>query len=222
MCRGHANDSWQQKEKFAMSTAKLNVYITELGQPCTITNRTWVVAVAHCDGTVLNWSEGRWRTKDGDPWRPIPLHAPPGTPPLPPGYYYENVPAYNGHVEIEVPPGCYAVSASMHTWYLNGVLLGNWYTHNAIVQACCGHDVCVTLYAPTKEACGWPLFNFVVPLLVQHKALDREQAARATELMKAIFKVEAASPFEQHQFETLKRAFEQMGKELPGQEERKG
>ncbi|BAP58045.1 hypothetical protein THII_3748 [Thioploca ingrica] len=201
-----------------MSTAKLNVYVTELGQPCTITNRNWVVAIAHCDGTVLNWSEGRWRTREDEPWHPIPLHTPPGTPPHPPGYYYESIPAYNGHVEIQVPPGCYVLSASMHTWYLNGVLLGNWYTHNAIIQACCGEDTCVTLYAPTKEACGWPLFEFVIPLLMQHQAINRDQATRAIEAMRAIFKPEAASTFEQGQFGTLRSAFEQMGKELLGQE----
>jgi hypothetical protein len=37
--------------------------------------------------------------------------------------------------------------------------------------------------------------------------------------MNAIFKPEAASAFERGQFETLRRAFEQMGKPLPGQTE---
>lgn len=204
-----------------MSTATLNVYISELGQPCTVTNRTWVVAVAHCDGSVLNWAGGKWRQDKDAPWHTIPLHTPPGTPPLPPGYYYESVPAYHGHVEIEVPPGCYVLSASMHTWYLNGVLLGNWYTHNAIVQAGCGRDACVTLYAPTKEACGWPLFEFVLRLAVQNKAIEREPAMRAIEAAKAIFRPEAASTFEQGQFETLKRALGRMGEKLPGEEDRK-
>ena len=49
-----------------MSTATLNAWITNLGDPCTIANdpgppNPWVVAVTHCEGRVLNWSEERCR-----------------------------------------------------------------------------------------------------------------------------------------------------------------
>lgn len=204
-----------------MAIATLNVYITELGQPCTITNRTWVVAVSHCDGTVLNWSEGRYRRRAGDPWTPIQPHVPPSTPPLPQGWYYDSIPADNGHVEIEVPPGCYVIRATMHSWFTHGVIYGNWATERVIVQACCGEDVCTTLYAPSAIACSVPLFHFVIPLLVQRQLIRREDADRAVAAMQAIFRPEAASAYEREEFETLRRAFEQMGKAITGQEKPK-
>lgn len=205
-----------------MSTATLNVYITELGEPCTITNRRWVVAVSRCDGTVLNWSEGRYRPRTGDPWTPIQPHVPPSTPPLPQGWYYDNIPADNGHVEIEVPPGCYVIRATMHSWFVKGIIYGNWATERVIVQACCGHDVCATLYAPSAIACSVPLFEFVIPLLVRNQIIRRQDATRVVEAMRAAFRPEAASDYEREDFETLRRAFEQMGKETAGQEKAAG
>lgn len=208
-----------------MSTARLNVWITNLGDPCTIANdaasglpHAWVVAVQHCDGRLLNWSEGRYRFHREDPWTQIPLHTPPvipPSPPLPAGWYYDNVPTLDGHVEIDVPPGCYVLRGSMHTWFTHGVLYGNWATDRAIVQACCGEEVCPTLYAPSAAACWVPFFDFVIPLLSRHKILVPE-VARALEAVKGSIKAEAASPFERAEFENLRRAFEQMDKEIPG------
>ncbi len=203
-----------------MSTATLNVWITNLGEPCTIANdpglpHPWVVAVSHCDGRVLNWSEGRYRYHRDDKWIPIPQHAPPGGTP---GWWYDSIPTRDGHVEIELPPGCYVVRATMHSWFVHGLLYGNWATERAIIQACCGEDVCATLYAPSAIACSVPLFEFVIPLLVQHRILGRAEADRAAEAMRAIFRPEAASPYEREEFETLRRAFAQMGKRIEGTE----
>jgi hypothetical protein len=208
-----------------MSTAILNVWITRMGDPCTITNDVgsgipyaWSVAVSHCDGRVVNWSEGRYRHHRDDKWTAIPYHTPAGGKP---GWWYEMIPTRDGHVEIELPPGCYVVRATMHSWFVNGLLYGNWATERAIVQVTCGQDACVMLYAPTAPACSIPLFQFVLPLLVQNKIIGRDQADRAIEAMKAIFKPEAASDFERGEFETLKRAFAQMAKEKPGAREAK-
>ena len=93
-----------------MSTSTLNVWITNLGNPCSIANDVgsgipyhWSVAVAHCDGTVVNWSEGRYRFHSEDKWIPIPKHTPPGGQES--GWWYEMIPTLDGHVEIELPPG---------------------------------------------------------------------------------------------------------------------
>jgi hypothetical protein len=200
-----------------MSAAKLNVYISELGQPCTISNRRWVVAVLRCDGQLLNWSKGRFRQQGGDDWTNIPHHVPPhsaDTPPLPAGWYYDNVPAGDGHVEIEVPPGCYVLVGSMHTWYAHGILFGNWYTEHAIVQASCGQDVCVTLYAPTKAKCGIPLADFVIPLLVQQQIIKRDDAERAVEAIRTVFgPVETMSSFERGVVDWLRSSFQRMAEE---------
>jgi len=210
-----------------MSTATLNVWITNLGDPCTIANNPglpnpWVVAISHCDGQILNWSEGRFRYRKDDPWLPIPMYTPPGGTP---GWWYDSIPTRDGHVEIEVPPGCYTLRASMHTWFLHGILYGNWATDHAVVQACCDQDTCVTLYAPSAIACLVPLFDFVIPLLMRHQILDQEAAQRAMEAMRELVRPEAASRFERAEFETLRRAFEQMDKEIegaPDQEQHRG
>lgn len=194
-----------------MSTAILNVWITNVGDPCTITRHPWVVVVEHCDGRVLNWSEGRYRFHREDEWIPIPAHTPDGGTR---GWWYESVPTLDGHVEIEVPPGCYVLIASQYAKYINGVLIGNWATDHAIVQAGCGQDVCATLYAPSTQTCMKVLNQMVYPLLMRHQIIGREEGERVIEAMNAAF-VPQGSRFEREEFETLQHAFEQMGKESP-------
>ncbi len=199
-----------------MSTAILNVWITNLGDPGTIANdpglpHPWVVAVSHCDGRVVNWSEGRYRFRHDLPWIPIVSHTPPGGAA---GWWYDSIPTHDGHVEIELPPGSYVVRATMHSWFLHGHLYGNWATERAIVHACCGADVCTTLYAPSAIACCVPLFEFVLPLLLKQEIVKRGDAARTIEAMRAIFRPEAGSSYEQEEFETLRRAFAEMGKPI--------
>src|SRR5512134_1031388 len=184
-----------------MSTAVLNVWVSNLGDPCTIANDEgsgipyhWSVAVVDCCGHVLNWSEGRYRFHKDDKWIPIPKHTPAGGGVA--GRWYEMIPAKDGHVEIEVPPGCYAVVGSMHTWFVGGVLHGNWATDRAIVVAPCGADVCVRLYASSFQPCNVILGKFVLPLLVKSGAITREQGDAAMRALAALEKREALSPFE--------------------------
>ena len=113
-----------------MSTAKLNVWVTKVGDPCKIDmEHQWFVHVLHCDGELLNWC----------------------------GRVYTNLPTKCGHLEIEIPPGCYMVCA---TWSPGpaGVIvptsLGNHISHLVSVRANCGDDVCVTLFPPTFHWCG--------------------------------------------------------------------
>lgn len=108
-----------------MSTAKLNVWITEMGKPCRIeTRKTLFVYVLHCDGTVLEWCGNR----------------------------YVGLPAKCGHLEIEIPVGCYVVGAVENP---SGIPpLGNHLTHIAIVRANCGDHICVTLFNPTLHHCA--------------------------------------------------------------------
>ena len=206
-----------------MSTSILNVWITNLGDPCSIANdpglpNPWVVAISHCNGKILNWSEGRYRFRRDDKWIPIPKHTPPGGTL---GWFYDSIPTRDGHVEIEVPPGCYVLRASMHTWFTHGLLYGNWATERAVVQACCGDDVCTTLYAPSAIACLVPLFEIVIPLLAQNRIVGQAEAKRAIEAMKAITKIEEASEYEKAEFETLRLAYRQMSKATAGREGKK-
>lgn len=201
-----------------MSTSILNVWITNLGDPCSIPNDVgsripynWSVAVAHCNGKVLNWSEGRYRFRKDDPWIPIPKHTPPGLNEA--GWWYEMVPTRDGHVELEVPPGCYVVVGSMHTWFVNGGLRGNWATDRAVVTACCGEDVCATLYASSMQPCNVILYEFVIPMLVRQGAIKPAAAEEATRAMKALYNPDELSDFERGQLDLLRRAYAQMDKQ---------
>ena len=183
-----------------LGVGKLNVYITALGQPCTIDNNPWVVAVGNCDGTILNWSEGRYKNTPDGPWIKIAPHVPPSYsgPPLPSGWWYESVPANNGHVEIEVPPGRYVIAASKHTWtkvvyenwYEKYALYGNWYTHKAIVNVGCGEDVCATLFSPTVQLCWQEIFEVMFPLILRSpqtlKMLKPDEVEKVKEAAKMI------------------------------------
>lgn len=201
-----------------MSTSILNVWITNLGDPCSIANDVgagipyhWSVAVAHCNGKVLNWSEGRYRFHKDDPWTPIPKHTPPGLQEA--GWWYEMVPTRDGHVELEVPPGCYTVVGSMHTWFVNGLLRGNWATDRAVVMACCGEDVCATLYASSMQPCNVILFEFVIPTLIRQGAIKREVGDAAVKALSALYNPQELSDFERGQLEILRRAYSQMDKQ---------
>lgn len=81
-------------------------------------------------------------------------------------------------MEIELPPGCYTVVGSMHTWFVNGVLHGNWATDRAVVSACCGQEACVKLYASSFQPCNVILVEFVIPLLVKDKAITAAEGTR--------------------------------------------
>jgi hypothetical protein len=115
------------REEVSMSTANLNVWITELGHPCQIVDNQhhWFVHILRCNGEVLTWCDRR----------------------------YTNLEARCGHLEVEVPPGCYVVCA---TWSpgKSAQFLGNHLTHCAIVQVKCGDHACVNLFTPTLHQCG--------------------------------------------------------------------
>lgn len=110
-----------------MSTATLNVWITNFGDACHIVDRDqWFVHITDCNGNVLKWC----------------------------GRTFSFIPAECGHVEIEIPPGCYTVFAG-HSPQGAGIQpFGNRLTHVQVVRANCGDHVCVTLFSPSIWHCG--------------------------------------------------------------------
>ncbi|WP_152042581.1 hypothetical protein [Salinigranum salinum] len=110
-----------------MSTGKLDIWITRLGEPCRITDETYYVSIAHCNGEILKWCDRR----------------------------YLGLRARCGHLEVEVPPGCYQIRAVHHGLRgTGGLYYGNWLTDTAIVEVSCGDHECVKLYAPAARECG--------------------------------------------------------------------
>jgi hypothetical protein len=158
-----------------MSTAKLNIWITERGDPCRITNRTLFVHVLHCNGKVLEWCDRK----------------------------YLHIPAKCGHLELEIPVGCYIVGAVENP---DGIPpLGNHLTHIAIVRADCGRDYCVTLFDPTFHQCAhW--FQVALNNHVQAQAVPRqatEAARNAAQVVKALVAQVEQDPFTTQQAATL-------------------
>jgi hypothetical protein len=109
-----------------MSTANLNVWITDIGDPCHITNTQYFVTIVDCGGNVLEWC----------------------------GKKYSFIKTQCGHVEIEIPPGCYAVFAGQDPQGIGIPPFGNLLTHIQVVRANCGDHICVNLFAPTLHYCG--------------------------------------------------------------------
>jgi len=114
-----------------MSTANLNVWITDIGDPCHITDKEYFVHIVDCGGNPLEWC----------------------------GKKYTFIPARCGHLQVDIPPGCYAVLASQGGGYPP---FGNLLTHVQVVRANCGDHVCVTLFAPTGHFCGSWFANAVL------------------------------------------------------------
>ena len=130
-----------------MSTGHLDVWITEPGEPCRITNETYYVSIAHCNGEILEWCDRR----------------------------YLGLRAKCGHLEVEVPPGCYQIRAVHHGLRTgpDGLYYGNWLTDSAIVEVSCGEGECVRLYSPAAKTCG-QLFYLALRQFGERMGVDEE------------------------------------------------
>ena len=101
-----------------MGFGKLNVWLTETDNPCKINDKTFYVSVFTCDGEILKWA----------------------------GKEYKLLEALNGHLEVDLPPGCYYLrAASIHC--------ENAYSDTAVVRVSCGETACVTLMLPSLKRC---------------------------------------------------------------------
>jgi hypothetical protein len=153
-----------------MGLAKLNVWISKVGDPCEISDKTWYVNIYKCDGDILEWCNKRY----------IVLKAP------------------CGHLEVELPPGCYIINAVWGYWIdSKDVLHGNHFTHNAIVQATCDKTTCTRLFTPKAHVCG-VIFRLAVMDLVRQDLVPRTVAKRLNEAMEETLKYtpEPAKKFE--------------------------
>jgi hypothetical protein len=139
-----------------MSTARMNVWVTEVGDPCKIDlKHQWYVHVLTCDGELLRWCRD-------------------GREPMP----YTNIETRCGHAEFDVPPGQYLVMATWSPSAGDPHQLGNHLTHLQVVRVNCGDHACVTLFPPTAHFCGtW--FQIALGTLVRLGDVDRDLADRA-------------------------------------------
>lgn len=143
-----------------MGMSKLNIFVTSRGDPCRMSNRTWFVTIYTCDGEVLEWC----------------------------GRRYLVIPARCGHLEVEVPPGCYYISAVWGFRILGRVFRGNHFTHSAVVQACCEQTHCVTLYNPDAHQCG-VIFTLALRDLARQDILAEDRVEEAEAVLQPILDV---------------------------------
>ena len=83
------------------------------------------------------------------------------------GRRYVVIPAKCGHLEIEVPPGCYYIKAVWGYRQVGSVYYVNHFTDAAIVQACCDQHVCVKLFNPSIHRCGTIVVRAINDLVAQ-------------------------------------------------------
>lgn len=143
-----------------MSTANLNVWITRIGDPCHIDDRTWYVHVLDCEGRVVQWCDRS----------------------------YNFIPAKCGHAEITLPPGCYVVFAGEDPQGVGIPPFGNQLTHIQIVRINCGDHACVTLFSPSLHFCGTWFAHAVLGRLpgLEKANVDARTARAAADAVNAL------------------------------------
>jgi len=105
----------------------MNIWVTGFGDPCHIEDKeTWFVHILDCEGKPLTYC----------------------------GKTYAFLPAKCGHLEVDVPPGCYTVFAGHSAQGAGVPPFGNRLTHVAVVRVNCGDHACVTLFSPSMWYCG--------------------------------------------------------------------
>ena len=117
-----------------MGTNNVNIWITKRGDPCQIADTEHFVYVLQCSGKVLEWCGRRYANDPADKKNPNWMKT------------------KCGHLELELPPGCYVVGAVESSAGIPP--LGNCLTHIAMVRVNCGDHACVTLFDPSLHICG--------------------------------------------------------------------
>jgi len=153
-----------------MGMAKLNIWVSEVGDPCKMSSRTWYVNIYNCDGYILEWCQKR----------------------------YSVLPAKCGHLEVELPPGKYLINAVWGYWIdEKDVIHGNHFTHNAIVHAICEKTKCVTLFTPKAHVCGI-IFRLALKDLVKQDLIPRAVVKNFDKALEEVLRhiPEPIKPFE--------------------------
>lgn len=124
-----------------MGIAKLNIWVSDVAEPCGTWEGGGNMTIFDCKG-ILEWPCGRFLNPDGK-WQVVP------------GGHYKDLPFKCGHLEVEVPPGCYWVIAG---YVSQGKYIHlNYTTHVGIVEVGCDDTACVKIYNPSIRLC-WDWF----------------------------------------------------------------
>jgi len=155
----------------------LDIWVGELGSPCGVADsiESGQITILDCEG-VFHWAGGRYRSEGGT-WEPIP------------GGNYTAIPFVAGHVEVELPPGCYAAIGgwvSPTAQYIHF----NYATHMGLVNIRCDEKACVKLFNPSVQFCFDEFFHALRALAVQ----GRVDGKRVLELRAQVAELIADAP----------------------------
>lgn len=156
-----------------MSTANLNIWITRFGDACHMEDKEpYFVHIVDCSGRPLKYC----------------------------GKNYTFLPAKCGHLEVDVPPGCYSVFAGHTAPNPSVPPFGNRLTHVAVVRVNCGDHACVTLFAPALSHCGTWFAHAVNTQLagLAQANVDRKLLTNALEAVNALVAKLPPDPFTQN------------------------
>jgi hypothetical protein len=192
-----------------MGIAKINIWVSDVGDPCGTFKGGSECGGMHifdCKG-ILEWPCGRYLAPDGT-WQPVP------------GGKYESLPFQCGHLEVEVPPGCYWILAGYET-KASYIYHLNYTTHVGIVQVGCNETACVKLFNPSIRLCwNWAWFGFrMLSLPRSQPVLRYDKVEQLGRLAKELLQPLSVSPIDEAVEKTLENIFEAAQR---GNEEKQG
>lgn len=135
-----------------------------------------------------------------------------------PGKYFVNVyspdgaerigvPAPNGYVSIDLPPGRYLITGSTIGGYVN------YDSNESLVNVGCGQRACVTIIPRSLHFCVWWLTAALEIIQDNHRAAP-EVARLAPDAINALRKIEKAIPAQHHQLPFLAQGIEPIRKAI--------
>lgn len=139
-----------------MGMAKLNIWVSAPNEPCQTYDGDCLIHIFDCDLQPLKWG----------------------------GRIYKDLKAKYGHLEIDVPPGCYLIIAQI----IIGPIKEEYYkitSHSAVIQARCDEVTCTKLYFAYLK----PEINVIgheIGRLLKHKLVKAEICNKAIEALKAL------------------------------------
>lgn len=178
-----------------MGLARLNVWVSDVADPCGTFKGGGTMTILDCDG-VLAWPCGRFLNPDGK-WEPVP------------GGEYRGLPFRCGHLEVELPPGCYWVTAGYVGQPGGGFIHFNYTTHVGIVQVGCDETACVKLYNPTIRLCwNWFFAGLKALSAVRGSGITAAQVRQVEEVGRRVLAKAPVLPME----ETLEQVLDELVK----------
>lgn len=185
-----------------MGLGKLNVWVSDVADPCGTWEGGGTMTIFDCKG-ILEWPCGRYLAPDGN-WHPVP------------GGIYKDLPFKCGHLEAEVPPGCY--------WVLAGYVSRgphihlNYTTHVGIAQVGCDQTACIKVYNPTIRLCwDWFLVGLRVLAATGQARIDPKRVGELEKNVEELLRDAPRLPIER----VIERTFEDLAESAKKQQKEK-